>query len=142
MTIVSAGCVQRAPFFRCSDQGSCEDPGAVCEANGFCSFHDTACPSGQRYGTYAGDGLSGLCTSAPSANSCESLAATCGPTGSSPCCESSVVTGGTYARSYDVSGDGSYPDSSYQASVSSFRLDKYTVTVGRFRKFVSARMGT
>jgi formylglycine-generating enzyme required for sulfatase activity len=43
-----------------------------------------------------------------------------------------------FLRSYDGAG---YPDSSYPATVSAFRLDKYEVTVGRFRRFVSAVVG-
>lgn len=74
--------------------------------------------------------------------SCVSLADTCGPTASSPCCESPTVPGGTFFRSYDVASDGRYPDMGYPATVSSFRLDKYEVTVGRFRQFVEAGMGT
>jgi formylglycine-generating enzyme required for sulfatase activity len=35
-----------------------------------------------------------------------------------------------------------YSDMSYPASVSTFRLDKYEVTVGRFRAFVAAQTGT
>jgi len=35
-----------------------------------------------------------------------------------------------------------YPDSSFGATVSDFRLDQYEVTVGRFRQFVNAGMGT
>jgi formylglycine-generating enzyme required for sulfatase activity len=35
-----------------------------------------------------------------------------------------------------------YPDMSYPATVSAFVLDKYEVTVGRFRKFVEAGGGT
>ena len=38
-------------------------------------------------------------------------------------------------RSYD---DVSYTDPSYPATVSDFWLDRYEVTVGRFRKFVQA----
>jgi formylglycine-generating enzyme required for sulfatase activity len=52
---------------------------------------------------------------------------TCG-TGES-CCESLPVTGDPFLRMND-------PD--YPASVSSFRLDKYETTVGRFRAFVEA----
>ncbi len=74
--------------------------------------------------------------------SCTGLANTCGPAQTSNCCESPVVPGGTYARSYDVSGDGLYPNASYVATVSDFRLDKYAVTVGRFRQFVTAGWGT
>ena len=78
----------------------------------------------------------------PAATSCVGLANTCGPTGTDSCCDSPVVIGGTYARSYDVAGDGMYPDASFGATVSNFRLDKYMVTVGRFRQFVAAGMGT
>jgi formylglycine-generating enzyme required for sulfatase activity len=35
-----------------------------------------------------------------------------------------------------------YTDKSYPATVSDFHLDKYEVTVGRFRQFVDAGMGT
>ncbi len=53
------------------------------------------------------------------------------------------MPGGTFYRSYDGV---SYPtvpvdcckDKSYPATISTFRLDKYEVTVGRFRKFVAA----
>jgi len=78
----------------------------------------------------------------PTATTCSGLANTCGPTGTGSCCDSPVVLGGTYARSYDVSGDGMYADSSFTATVSNFRLDQYEVTVGRFRLFVVAGEGT
>ena len=47
-----------------------------------------------------------------------------------------------YYRSYDKAGDGSSGNTSYPATVSTFRLDKYEVTVGRFRAFVNAGKGT
>jgi formylglycine-generating enzyme required for sulfatase activity len=74
--------------------------------------------------------------------SCAGLAATCGPAGTSSCCGSPLVPGGTFYRSYDVSGDGMYASMAYPATVSDFRLDTYIVTVGRFRQFVNAGMGT
>jgi formylglycine-generating enzyme required for sulfatase activity len=47
------------------------------------------------------------------------------------------VTGGTFYRSYDgVSA--SYTSQAYPATVSDFRLDKFEITVGRFRKFKAA----
>ena len=73
--------------------------------------------------------------------SCQGLSANCGP-GPDSCCTSPVVSGGTFYRSYDGVSDGGYTDNSYPATVSDFRLDKYEVTVGRFRKFVNAGMGT
>lgn len=69
--------------------------------------------------------------SAPTAPSCAGLAATCG--GAKDCCASNVVPAGTFNRS----NDGAFP-----ATVSSFKLDVYEVTVGRFRSFVNAGKGT
>ena len=58
------------------------------------------------------------------------------------CCSTLIVSGGTFFRSHDVANDGMYPDKSYLASVSPFVLDRFEVTVGRFRKFVEAGTGT
>ena len=61
----------------------------------------------------------------------------CGPAGNDDCCASPLVPGGTFSRSYDGVTTG-YTDPQYKATVSDFRLDKYEVTVGRFRQFVNA----
>jgi formylglycine-generating enzyme required for sulfatase activity len=45
------------------------------------------------------------------------------------------VASGTYFRSYTAAKPTSYADA---ATISAFRLDKYLVTVGRFRQFVNA----
>lgn len=68
-------------------------------------------------------------------------ATTCGATGDDDCCASLVVSGGSYDRSYDKAGDVNSGDTSSPAKVSTFRLDKYEVTVARFRAFVEAGMG-
>jgi formylglycine-generating enzyme required for sulfatase activity len=47
------------------------------------------------------------------------------------------VTGGTYNRTYTNTGSGPTVESD-PATVGDFRLDKYEVTVGRFRQFVAA----
>ncbi|MGB8294575.1 MAG: SUMF1/EgtB/PvdO family nonheme iron enzyme, partial [Polyangia bacterium] len=73
------------------------------------------------------------------APSCSGLAATCGPSGNDDCCRSLLVPGGTFYRSYDGV---DYTDKSYPAAVDDFYLDKYEITVGRFRQFVNAGMGT
>jgi formylglycine-generating enzyme required for sulfatase activity len=73
----------------------------------------------------------------------------CGPSQES-CCASPEVEGGTYYRTYDLDGeagaivaaDGGPTGEADPATVSSFRLDKYLVTVGRFRQFVIAVMPT
>jgi sulfatase modifying factor 1 len=56
------------------------------------------------------------------------------------CCTSLEVPGGTYFRTYTNGGSGAtgLADS---ATVSGFRLDKFDVTVGRFRQFVNAWNG-
>jgi formylglycine-generating enzyme required for sulfatase activity len=74
--------------------------------------------------------------------SCAMLAASCGNGVGIDCCNSPVVTGGTFLRSYDVGTDNAHSDQTHPAMVSDFRLDKYEVTVGRFRAFVSAHLGT
>jgi formylglycine-generating enzyme required for sulfatase activity len=69
-----------------------------------------------------------------------------GGSGTESCCTSLLVTGGTFYRSYDNDGygwpplapDGGPAAESNPATVSDFRLDKYLVTVGRFRQFVNA----
>jgi formylglycine-generating enzyme required for sulfatase activity len=48
------------------------------------------------------------------------------------------VQGGTFSRDFDGV---YYTDPKLTATVSDFRLDKYEVTVGRFRKFVDAVVG-
>jgi formylglycine-generating enzyme required for sulfatase activity len=58
------------------------------------------------------------------------------------CCDSVPVPGGSFHRNYDVAADKQFPDMTHQATVSAFRLDVYKVTVGRFRRFVDAGMGT
>ena len=63
----------------------------------------------------------------------------CGPGGDEDCCASPLVTGGTYYRSSDAV---DYRDESNPATVSDFRLDRFEVTVGRFRAFVEASEGT
>ena len=47
-----------ASVFRCDEDTQCA--GGVCQADGFCSFADATCPSGQRYGEHSGS-LSNTC---------------------------------------------------------------------------------
>jgi formylglycine-generating enzyme len=78
----------------------------------------------------------------PTASSCMSLPATCGPNGDAGCCSSPPVPAGMYRRSYDLAGDSNSGTTNFPAKVSAFRLDKYEITVGRFRAFVAAGKGT
>ncbi len=57
---------------------------------------------------------------------------TCGPSGNESCCASSVVAGGTYNRSKNAASP---------ATVSDFRLDRFEITVGRFRQFMASYPG-
>src|SRR6185436_6164408 len=58
--LCAAGCVGKGPGFRCAGDGQC-GAGGVCEPLGWCSFADTACASGRRYGEHSGDGVGGTC---------------------------------------------------------------------------------
>jgi formylglycine-generating enzyme required for sulfatase activity len=57
------------------------------------------------------------------------------------CCASIAVPPGTYDRTYAAGSSGALSVAD-PASVSTFRLDKYLVTVGRFRRFVSYLTGS
>src|ERR1044071_10512892 len=79
------------------------------------------------------------------ATSCTSLPGTCGPMGTGDCCQPLPVPGGTFYRGYDVGSDGVFMQMMFMnapATVSSFWLDQYEVTVARFRRFVEAGYGT
>jgi formylglycine-generating enzyme len=86
---------------------------------------------------------SGACTqptttAAPSCTSSEELPINCGEAGTESCCTSLEVNGSNFYRTYSSELDGGPIGEADPATVSSFRLDKYDVTVGRFRQFVSA----
>lgn len=57
---------------------------------------------------------------------CESLDPICGADGKADCCAADSVAGGSFERAND---------DTLPARVSTFRLDRYEVTVGRFRAF-------
>jgi sulfatase modifying factor 1 len=59
---------------------------------------------------------------------CVALAHTCGANADRDCCASIVVPGGSFNRS---------SDSAFPATVSTFRLDTFEATIGRFRVFVA-----
>jgi formylglycine-generating enzyme len=98
-----------------------------------------ACTGGPHYTVIDAGSDAGL--PSPSA-SCVALPYTCGASGNDNCCTSPEVSGGTYFRSYDLASDANSGDKNSPATVSTFRFDKYEVTVGRFRAFVAANQGT
>jgi formylglycine-generating enzyme required for sulfatase activity len=64
--------------------------------------------------------------------SCNGLPATCGPAHNEDCCAARTVPGGTFNRDNNAS---------FPATVDTFVLDRFEVTVGRFRKFYSGYPG-
>jgi len=66
----------------------------------------------------------------------------CGANRDDDCCHLTDVPAGTYHRSYDVAADSASGTTNFPATVSSFQLDRYEVTIGRFRAFLEAGMGT
>src|SRR5439155_5409516 len=52
-----------ADTYTCTGSSACllEGQQGVCEPSGFCSFPDTMCPSGKRYGDFATSDLAGQC---------------------------------------------------------------------------------
>jgi len=76
----------------------------------------------------------GVCGAPPSCAQSDPTAAvnTCGPGANESCCTSLLVTGGTYNRSNDASSP---------ATVSDFRLDRFEITVSRFRQFLAGYPG-
>jgi formylglycine-generating enzyme required for sulfatase activity len=73
------------------------------------------------------------CTGGPGANTtCGGVPADEKTAGTSDCCQTVAVPGGTFNR---------FNDPSYPATVSPFLLDAYEVTAGRFRAYVEATNG-
>jgi sulfatase modifying factor 1 len=79
------------------------------------------------------------CGQPPSCQATGSGLTNCGANSES-CCTSNAVPGGTFDRTYTNTGSGPTAEAD-PATVSAFRLDKYDVTVGRFRRFVAAWNG-
>ncbi len=49
----TVGCL-RSTEFKCMTDTDCSASGALCEPTGYCSFTDSACAMGRRYGDYSG----------------------------------------------------------------------------------------
>lgn len=104
-----------------------------------CTFEGRSAALDDALGDASGDTVSNV-SPFPS---CVGLAATCGPTASDDCCSTATpIPGGTFYRSYDVAPDGMFSNMTFPAMVSAFHLDKYEVTVGRFRAFLETGRGT
>jgi formylglycine-generating enzyme required for sulfatase activity len=115
----------------CSGTKICDATGACLKKDGESCAIGTECSSGFC-------GASGLCLALPQPR-CVGLASACGSAQDGTCCASALVPGGTFYRTYDGV---DFTDQGYPATVSGFTLDKYEVTVGRFRQFFEAGNGT
>lgn len=104
----------------CTEGNTCDGAGACKKENGQSCSANADC--------FSASCAAGIC----SGPSCTGLPATCGPNNEN-CCLSSVVQGGMFNRGNDMM---------YPATVSDFRLDRFEITVGRFRKFVEAYPGS
>jgi sulfatase modifying factor 1 len=108
------------------------------------STADTSAPDTSTADASAADSSAADCgvDCGPSAlvvpSSCIGLPENCGANADESCCASPLVTGGTFYRDYDGV---AFTSMGAPATISSFRLDKFEATVGRFRQFVSAWVG-
>lgn len=99
--------------------------------------------AGAAGGTSAGGsaGQGGAGAALPEPRSCDAglpgAGLDCGAEENDDCCATSEVPGGTYIRAKQFC-EGLGIPTDRDATVSPFRLDKYEVTVGRFRAFVAA----
>ncbi|XXX73104.1 SUMF1/EgtB/PvdO family nonheme iron enzyme [Sorangium sp. So ce134] len=117
----------------------CGPDGATCDAAGVCvPCEGAACGECGEPGCPTTCGSPDVVATAPScAGGVPGAGDSCGP-GDASCCGNRMVPCGTYLRSYDGI---SSTDDSFPAAVSDFRLDKFEITVGRFRAFVEAGRG-
>ncbi|HTB74628.1 MAG TPA: SUMF1/EgtB/PvdO family nonheme iron enzyme [Polyangiaceae bacterium] len=144
------GCFYEASSSSCGASTTCSGGGCT----GVCGPGQSTCsgntpescgPTGQWQAGTTCNGTAPVCVggscSAPPP-SCQSTGAgisSCGAS-SENCCTSLEVPGSTYYRTYTNSGSGPTGEAD-PATVSNVRLDKYLVTVGRFRQFVAAWNG-
>jgi len=101
-------------------------------SNANCGTCGMACPTSQGC-------LNGTCVPQSCAGGGPGLS-NCGTSGTESCCTSLQVVGGTFDRTYRNTGSGPTNEAD-PATISTFDMDKYKVTVGRFRQFVTAWNG-
>ena len=114
-------CGQASGTDNCGNSRSVAACGGACPADG--GAGDATVPDGGTGG--AGNGELSSTTASMTGDGLNN----CGPSGNDVCARSLLVSGGTFYRGTDTAAP---------ATISDFRLDKYEVTVGRFRAFVDA----
>ncbi len=121
------------------DSGGGGDAAVSGDAGDAGSAGDASASSGDSGASDTGDAAGDAATDGGAAEggathgpSCNGLAANCGPHHDEDCCAARTVPGGTFNRDNNAS---------YPATVDTFVLDRFEVTVGRFRKFVAQYPG-
>jgi sulfatase modifying factor 1 len=94
-------------------------------------------------GSHGGDAPSPTSEAGVGRRSCAANAAgagtDCGQNGHDDCCAEDLVPGGSFFMLDDEGASGLvHANHDYPATVSSFRLDRYEITVGRFRQFLDS----
>ena len=135
----------------CSSEDLCDEAGGQCDV---CVADAYRCSGAELYlcsETGQQETLEDTCSSPERCNpvsgrcdpACDSgnpgAGLNCGAGQDQDCCASPAIPGGTFSRSYD---EDNYTDDTYVATVADFEIDTFEVTVGRFREFVEAGLGT
>lgn len=106
--------------FACSDDVQCSFEGAqgFCEAAGFCSFEDDACPSGRRWGAHASEALANACVAVeePGTTTTDETTSTAASTTVSASTSASTLT----SASSTSSGDSTSEQGNESESVSTY----------------------
>ncbi len=142
MALLGAACF--SPAYeqpRCSPLGECPS-GLTCVGGEVCVKNPTADEDAGPDGAMADAPPMIDAPPAAAFPSCAPARRTCGAMNNDDCCATLPVPTGTFARGHDVGTDNRYPLPGSPATLSAFRLDKYEVTVNRFRAFVTAMKGT
>ncbi len=121
-----------------ADAATGVSPIEVSDGGGRPSAPDASSPSGSDTSAEASAEAStdASLASPPSCSTGDVGTISCGALGDS-CCTSLPVASGAYDRTYTNTGNGATGQAN-PATISAFRLDKYDVTVGRFRQFANA----
>ena len=130
-----------SPTMMQSSGGAASGGAAAGAASGGKSGSDGQKAMGGAGGASAGAASAGASAAGASSTTPASCAkggpglTTCGKNKDESCCTTLPVQGGMFSRTYTNSGSGATGKAD-PATVSTFRLDKYEVTVARFREFV------
>lgn len=98
VALACTGCL-RSTEFKCTDNAQCSATGSVCEMNGYCSFTDSSCASGRRYGEFAGTASNKCVGEEPPIDAGVDMMPGEGGTGNCPSGYNTINGGGTHRYS-------------------------------------------